>query len=100
MLGGKTSEQWVAEYSRSHQHPINRTCHTIGIPLIAGSILLFIASPFVDGLWPLALAMFIVGWALQFIGHHFEGKPPEFLRDWRFLLVGLRWWVAKMRGRA
>jgi hypothetical protein len=36
----------------------------------------------------------------QFVGHAFEGKPPEFFRDWRFLFVGLRWWVAKMRGRA
>ena len=39
------------------------------------------------------------GWALQFIGHAFEGKPPEFFHDWRFLLVGARWWVAKIRGK-
>ena len=52
------------------------------------------------GLWPVPLAMFVVGWALQFAGHAVEGKPPEFFRDWRFLLVGLRWWVAKLRGRA
>jgi hypothetical protein len=25
---------------------------------------------------------------------------PEFFHDWRFLLVGLRWWFAKVRGRA
>jgi uncharacterized membrane protein YGL010W len=36
----------------------------------------------------------------QFVGHAFEGKPPEFFHDWRFLLVGARWWMAKMRGRA
>jgi hypothetical protein len=35
-----------------------------------------------------------------FVGHAFEGKPPEFFRDWRFLFVGLRWWAAKVRGRA
>jgi hypothetical protein len=29
----------------------------------------------------------------------FEGKPPEFFHDWRFLFVGLRWWMAKVRGR-
>jgi uncharacterized membrane protein YGL010W len=50
--------------------------------------------------WQIALAMFVVGWALQFVGHAIEGKPPEFLKDWRFFFVGLRWWVAKMRGRA
>jgi uncharacterized membrane protein YGL010W len=100
MLGNKTSEQWVTEYSHSHQHPVNRLCHTIGIPLIAGSVLILIASIFVDGLWRIGLALFLLGWILQFIGHYVEGKPPEFLRDWRFLFVGLRWWVAKVRGRA
>ena len=49
-------------------------------------------------MWQIALAMFVVGWALQFVGHAIEGKPPEFLKDWRFFFVGLRWWVAKMRG--
>jgi len=39
-------------------------------------------------------------WALQFIGHYFEGEPPEFFKDWRFLFVGLRWWMAKIRGKA
>ena len=29
-----------------------------------------------------------------------EGKPPEFFHDWRFLMVGFRWWVAKVQGRA
>jgi hypothetical protein len=36
----------------------------------------------------------------QFVGHAFERKPPEFLKDWRFLFVGLRWWLAKLAGKA
>ncbi len=40
------------------------------------------------------LALFVVGWIFQFVGHFFEGKPPEFFKDPRFLLVGLRWWYA------
>jgi uncharacterized membrane protein YGL010W len=44
-------------------------------------------------------SVFVVGWALQFAGHAIEGKPPEFLKDWRFLLVGTQWWAAKMRGK-
>jgi hypothetical protein len=28
------------------------------------------------------------------------GKRLEFFHDWRFLFVGLRWWLAKIRGRA
>jgi uncharacterized membrane protein YGL010W len=100
MLGNRTSEEWIAQYASSHRHPVNRTCHTIGIPLIAVSIPLFVAAVFVRGLWPVPVAMFAVGWIFQFVGHYYEGKPPEFFSDWRFLFVGLRWWLAKVRGRA
>jgi uncharacterized membrane protein YGL010W len=93
-------DDWISEYGLSHRHPMNRICHTIGIPLIALSVPLFIASPFVEGLWVAPTALFVVGWIFQFIGHAYEGKPPEFLKDWRFLFVGLRWWFAKIRGRA
>ncbi len=99
MLGGKSWEQWISEYAGSHQHPVNKFFHTIGIPLIAASLPLFVISLFVRRLWMVALAMFVLGWVFQFIGHWFEGKRPEFLRDWRFLFVGLRWWFAKIKGR-
>jgi uncharacterized membrane protein YGL010W len=100
MMGGRTSDEWVAQYATSHQHPINRICHTFGIPMIAVSILLVPAvwANLLD--WRFAAGLFVAGWILQFIGHAFEGKPPEFFKDWRFLFVGLRWWFAKMRGRA
>jgi uncharacterized membrane protein YGL010W len=98
MLGNKTSEEWVEEYSHSHQHPINKLTHTIGIPMIALSILLIPVSFFVAGFWRIALGLFILGWILQFVGHYFEGKPPEFFKDWRFLFVGLRWWFKKILG--
>lgn len=100
MLGGRTNDQWIAQYAASHQHPVNRACHTFGIPLIALSIFLFIASLASHRLWTYALALFLTGWTLQFIGHAFERKQPEFFHDWRFLFVGLRWWWAKVRGRA
>jgi len=51
-------------------------------------------------LWILAAGLFVAGWIFQFVGHAYERKPPEFLKDWRFLFVGLRWWLAKIRGRA
>jgi uncharacterized membrane protein YGL010W len=99
MLGGRSSEQWVAQYASSHEHPVNRACHTVGIPLIVASLA---AVPVAAGTrhslrWP--LTAFAVGWGLQFLGHAFEGKPPEFFRDWRFLFVGVRWWWVKVRGR-
>jgi uncharacterized membrane protein YGL010W len=83
MLGGRSSEQWIAQYSSSHQHPINRACHTLGIPTILLSVVVFLGGFFSHRLWIYALALFVTGWILQFIGHAFEGKPPEFLSDWR-----------------
>lgn len=100
MLAGKPWEYWIAQYAESHRHPVNRFCHTLGIPMIAASLVLFVVALFVEGLWLLPAGLFAVGWLLQFIGHWFEGKPPEFFKDWRFLLVGLRWWAAKLRGQA
>lgn len=37
---------------------------------------------------PLSLAMFVLAWIGQFIGHKIEGKKPSFLDDVRFLLIG------------
>ena len=95
MLGNKSWEQWVGAYERSHHHRLNRACHAVGIPMIAVALPILLL-----GLWSSALlwagvALFVVGWLLQFIGHVAEGKPPEFFSDWRFLLVGLRWWYDK-----
>jgi uncharacterized membrane protein YGL010W len=100
MLGNRTSDQWVAQYATSHQHPVNRMCHTLGIPTILLSIPIFVFGIFFHRLLVLASALFVIGWIFQFIGHAFEGKPPEFLHDWRFLFVGVRWWWAKIHGKA
>ena len=105
MLGNRSSEQWIAQYSTSHQHPVNRLCHTLGIPTILLSVAVFVGSVFYHRLWLYALGLyalglFVAGWILQFVGHAFEGKPPEFFSDWRFLFVGVRWWWAKINGKA
>jgi uncharacterized membrane protein YGL010W len=68
--------------------------------MIAISLPLFVAAMFVPHLWIVPVGLFLLGWIFQFIGHYFEGKPPEFFSDYRFLFVGLRWWLAKIRGRA
>jgi uncharacterized membrane protein YGL010W len=100
VLGNRPMAEWIAEYSQSHQTPVNRVCHLVGIPMIAASVLLAPLALFLNGFWRLPLTMFLAGWALQFIGHAFEGKPPEFFKDPRFLLVGLRWWFAKLLHKA
>src|SRR6185369_10048949 len=98
-MGPRGWDEWVREYAASHQHPVNRFCHTVGIPLIALSLPLFVVAVFVHGWWVIPLTLFVVGWLFQFVGHAVEGKPPEFFHDWRFLFVGVRWWFAKVRGK-
>jgi uncharacterized membrane protein YGL010W len=100
LMNNRSWDDWIAEYGRSHTHPVNRLCHTVGIPLIAVSVAVFVLALALPGLWILAGGLFVLGWIFQFVGHAYERKPPEFLKDWRFLLVGLRWWLAKVRGRA
>ena len=99
MMGGKSWDEWIEEYAESHQHPINKLTHAFGIPMIALSVLLIPLCLFVTGAWRVALGLFVVGWILQFVGHAFEGKPPEFLKDYRYLFVGLRWWFKKILGK-
>ncbi|BEV02634.1 DUF962 domain-containing protein [Chryseobacterium gambrini] len=41
--------------------------------------------------WMVYLAVFIVTWIFQFVGHKIEGKKPSFLKDLQFLLVGPIW---------
>jgi uncharacterized membrane protein YGL010W len=99
LMSTRSWNDWISEYSLAHQHPKNRFCHSIGIPMIALSILL-LPLVFVRGYWAVPLLLFGVGWVFQFVGHAYERKPPEFVKDWRFLFVGLRWWLAKVQGRA
>ena len=37
-------------------------------------------------LWLIALAVFIISWIVQFIGHEIEGKKPSFLKDLQFFI--------------
>jgi uncharacterized membrane protein YGL010W len=99
LFSTRTWDDWISEYAQGHRHPVNRACHTAGIPMIALSIVAVAASLVAPGLLLVAGALFVIGWILQLIGHAYERKPPEFLKDWRFLLVGLRWWFAKLKGR-
>lgn len=34
------------------------------------------------------IGLFVVGWALQFLGHHFEGRKPAFVDDLIGLAIG------------
>jgi len=47
------------------------------------------ASPW--PLWQVAVAVFVLAWIGQFIGHMIEGKRPSFFKDLQFLLIGPAW---------
>ena len=38
-----------------------------------------------------SLAIFVVAWIFQFVGHKIEGKKPSFFEDLQFLLIGPIW---------
>lgn len=42
-------------------------------------------------LWQFAIAVFIIAWIFQFIGHKIEGKKPSFFKDVQFLMIGPAW---------
>jgi uncharacterized membrane protein YGL010W len=45
-------------------------------------------------LWRVAVALFVLAWIGQFIGHRIEGRRPSFLKDLQFLLIGPLWLLA------
>jgi uncharacterized membrane protein YGL010W len=50
---------------------------------------------------PVAVALFVVGWVFQYIGHYvYEKKSPAFYRNFVHLLVGPLWILAKVSRRA
>jgi uncharacterized membrane protein YGL010W len=85
-------EEMLDNYKADHQHPVNKATHMVGIPLILASLPLMFLLP------PLGISLFIFGWILQFIGHAFEGKPPSFFRDPKFLFVGATWYIKRALG--
>ena len=80
---------FMEDYKAKHRHPLNRLTHSIGIPLIVVSLPLFFFS------WRSALALFIVGWLFQFVGHWIEGNQPAFFRKPVYLLIGPLWIVRR-----
>ena len=65
--------------------------------LLSFMLLLALTQWLVDLPWPLwatSLAIFVVAWIGQFIGHAIEGKRPSFFKDLQFLLIGPLWLVA------
>ena len=80
---------YIEEYKAKHKHPLNKLAHSIGIPLITISWPLFFFN------WRWALALFVFGWILQFVGHAIEGNQPAFFKNPLYLLVGPIWLIRR-----
>lgn len=71
----------------------------LALMMAAASALLIAAGRFI-GVWP-AVAVFVFGWILQFIGHYvYEKRSPAFFRNLTHLLVGPLWILARATGRS
>ncbi len=71
----------------------------LGIGLLAYNALMIWLTMVVEAaspwpLWQVAVAVFVLAWIGQFIGHAIEGKRPSFFRDVQFLLIGPAWLMA------
>ncbi|MBD3584544.1 DUF962 domain-containing protein [Salinimonas sp. HHU 13199] len=96
--------QWLAQFDVSWAHIISipvlyyyfRLSGPIGAAMTLLTLACFGGIALLENagisVWQFCLALFIVMWILQFIGHKIEGKKPSFLEDLRFLLVGPAWW--------
>ena len=67
---------------------------TLSVPLAFGMVLMSCLMLWLLSMLPqgqvlqFSLAIFVVAWIGQFIGHKIEGKKPSFFEDVRFLLIG------------
>jgi uncharacterized membrane protein YGL010W len=79
----------------------------VSVPLAFGMILVMLAllsvvrwlSSFSTPLWMTCIAIFVVAWIGQFIGHAIEGKRPSFLKDVQFLMIGPMWLLSHIYRR-
>jgi uncharacterized membrane protein YGL010W len=53
------------------------------------------------GAWylPVLVAVFVVAWIAQFVGHGVEGRKPSFTQDVQFFLIGPLWVLADVYRR-
>ena len=61
---------------------------------------LLVAKFGLNGLLKIAVAVFVVAWIGQFIGHIWEGKRPSFFTDMVYLMIGPLWTLNKLYKKA
>lgn len=85
---------WATKYYRAIDPTYgNAMAAVLGATAAIGSMIAAMPLPIWAGT---SAGLFIGGWAIQFIGHFFEGKKPAFLDDLRGLLDGPLFLVAEI----
>lgn len=67
---------WLSNWLERHQHPVSRVLHGIGIPLLPACGWLVVVQ-LIHSQWPLwwrPLALLLLSYVLQWIGHRIEGN--------------------------
>ena len=86
MLFKKPLTDYLVEYAADHAQIGTRLTHMLGIPMIVASLPMLPLNPLAGG------ALFVGGWALQFVGHYvFEKNDPKFFSDPANLFIGVLW---------
>jgi uncharacterized membrane protein YGL010W len=79
-----------------------RLSRTLGLGMLAvfffcGCVCRLVESRFgLPALLWSAVAVFVLAWIAQFIGHKIEGRKPSFLTDLTYLLIGPVWVLSKL----
>jgi uncharacterized membrane protein YGL010W len=61
----------------------------VGMAIMSGAMLWILSMLPTHGvIWQASVAIFVIAWIGQFIGHKIEGKKPSFFDDLRYLLIG------------
>jgi uncharacterized membrane protein YGL010W len=65
----------------------------LGMAVVTAAMLLGIVllQQLPIALWKSSVAIFVVAWIGQFIGHKLEGKKPSFFEDLQYLMIGPMW---------
>lgn len=72
----RAKPRWLARWLERHQHPVSFWLHMIGIPLTVAALVVALVQLKLDrwDLWWRPVVLLVVGYALQWLGHRFEGN--------------------------
>lgn len=68
--------RWLSNWLERHQHPLSQVLHAVAIPMLPAAGVLAVVQ-LTEGAWSLwwrPVALLVVSYVLQWIGHRVEGN--------------------------